>query len=445
MTDGPSAEQERPPTPVTFLPFPGSPKNLEAPEPPEGYDPKTTEFILKTYELCNLACTYCYMYELRDKSYLQQPAAMSYEVAEQAAVQIGEHAEEHDLENVKIIFHGGEPLLSYLLDRDYYRIVTRNFRDTLGDRADFNMQTNGTLIAKHPEVLDMLHETGIKIGISLDGDPETHDALRIKRDGSGSFADVAAGIRTFAEWNTEGGSKSALGLLSVINLQADPHKVYDTLTQAEFGAASFDLLFPLAHHSLLPPGYASDYDQPGASTPYADWLIPLYDRWAQEDAGRISIRLFRSIQRLAVGLSAKAEYVGNSFARNLTIEANGNMALPDSYRSIGDGAIALLDAKGQPMNVETHSIDEAAQHHKVVRYRLGKQALSATCQKCHIVNICGAGLQANRWRDGDSLEEGGNFDNPSVYSQDLMKLILHIRTSVWGQIKEVLAKAEAPT
>lgn len=442
MTEGQTINQVESGIPVTFIPFPGESGGSPPPEgfePPDDYDPSTKEFIVKVHERCNLACTYCYMYELRDQSYHDQPFSMSDEVIGLAAERIGAHADEHDLENVKVIFHGGEPLLNYLRDEEYFVRATDTFRDAVGDRADFNMQTNGTLIAERPEVLDMLYKAGIKIGISLDGDQATHDSLRIKRSGEGSFKEVDAGIRTFAEWNRKNGGKAALGLLSVINVGADPHEVYDTLTREEFGATSFDLLLPLAHHSMLPQGYGPGYDQPDAPTPYADWLIPLYDRWAKEDAGRISMRLFRSIQRLVVGRSAQAEYIGNSFARNLTIEANGDMVLPDSYRSIADGAIALADSKDNPLNVRGNSIDEAARHRKVVNYRLGKQALVSECQRCPITNICGAGLLANRWRDDPSSEDGGSFENPSVYSRDLMKLILHIKASMAADIKKALA------
>jgi uncharacterized protein len=419
------------------------PTDWPAGELPDDYDPTTTEVILKVQERCNLACKYCYMYELRDQSYLDQPFVMNDTVMRQAAERIGEHADAHDMDNVKVIFHGGEALLNYLSDHDYFTRAAAVLRDAIGsDRTDLNMQTNGTLIADHPEVLDMLHDAGIKIGISLDGDQATHDMLRIKRNGQGSFDEVVAGIRTIAEWNARHNNQMSLGLLSVINLQSDPHQVYDTLTQEAFGARAFDLLLPLAHHSALPPGYGPGYDQPNAPTPYADWLIPLYDRWEQQDVERISMRLFRSIKRLVFGRSAKAEYIGNSFAANLTIEANGAMGLADSYRVVEDGAAALLDNQGRHMNVRDYSIDQAASHRKVVNYRLGKSALAPDCKRCSIVNVCGAGLQANRWRDDPSLEDGGSFLNRSVYCPDLTKLILHIRQSLAEEVRRFRAEQQ---
>ncbi|MBO0800044.1 MAG: 4Fe-4S cluster-binding domain-containing protein, partial [Blastocatellia bacterium] len=70
------------------------------------------EFIVKVHSRCDLACDYCYMYEMADQSWRDQPRAMPVEIAEATARRIGEHASTHGLRDVTLILHGGEPLLA---------------------------------------------------------------------------------------------------------------------------------------------------------------------------------------------------------------------------------------------------------------------------------------------------------------------------------------------
>src|SRR5579859_7669049 len=70
------------------------------------------EFIVKVHSRCDLSCDYCYMYEMADQSWRDQPRVMSAEIADRTARRIGEHASAHGLPAVTLILHGGEPLLA---------------------------------------------------------------------------------------------------------------------------------------------------------------------------------------------------------------------------------------------------------------------------------------------------------------------------------------------
>src|SRR5579862_1919683 len=70
------------------------------------------EFIVKVHSRCDLACDYCYMYEMADQSWRDQPRVMSPEMVELTAYRIGEHARAHGLNHITLIVHGGEPLLA---------------------------------------------------------------------------------------------------------------------------------------------------------------------------------------------------------------------------------------------------------------------------------------------------------------------------------------------
>src|SRR5215469_12178212 len=70
------------------------------------------EFIVKVHSRCDLACDYCYMYEMADQSWRARPRRMSPEIAERTASRIAEHASAHNLRSIMLTLHGGEPLLA---------------------------------------------------------------------------------------------------------------------------------------------------------------------------------------------------------------------------------------------------------------------------------------------------------------------------------------------
>ncbi len=149
------------------------------------------QFIIKMHSRCNLACSYCYMYELADQSWRSRPPTMSSALVSVVAMRIAEHARVHNLDTVRIIFHGGEPLLrgaNLVID------ALDKIRDTIDARVhvDAWVQTNGTLLDE--KALDALEARSIRVGVSLDGDLAAHNrnrryadkrALRLRHQGEG--------------------------------------------------------------------------------------------------------------------------------------------------------------------------------------------------------------------------------------------------------------------
>ena len=79
----------------------------------DGWNPLPfREFIVKMHSRCDLSCDYCYVYDMADQSWREQPQVMSAETVDLTARRIGAHARSHDLDGVTLILHGGEPLLT---------------------------------------------------------------------------------------------------------------------------------------------------------------------------------------------------------------------------------------------------------------------------------------------------------------------------------------------
>ncbi len=368
------------------------------------------EFVVKIHSRCDLACDYCYMYELADQSWRDRPRRMQAEIARRTAVRIGEHARAHQVPGVALILHGGEPLLAGP------ELITELVRATLaaagpGIRVDFRVQTNG--VGLDDSYLRLFSDLGIQVGVSLDGAAESHDRHRRFASGRGSHAAVAAGLDRL----TRPAFRHLFsGLLCTIDLRNDPVATYKAL--AEFDPPQIDFLLPHGTWAAPPPGRVPD----ATAAPYADWLIEIFDHWYPSPGTRV--RLFEDIMRLLLGADTASELLGLSPVRIVVIETDGAIEVADNLK------VAYHAAPVTGLNVATSSLDEALLAPGVVARQLGSRSLSPQCRSCDVRRVCGAGLYAHRYRPGSG------FYNPSVYCPDLMKLIGHIRRTMQDHIDE---------
>jgi uncharacterized protein len=372
------------------------------------------EFVVKVHSRCDLACDYCYMYEMADQSWRDRPRRMSMETAQRTAMRIGEHVRSHQIPSVALIMHGGEPLLA---GHELIAELARATRAAVGSgvQVDVRVQTNG--VGLNDPYLRLFHELGVRVGVSLDGGAESHDRHRRFTSGRGSYAAVAAGLDRL----TRPAFRHLFsGLLCTIDLRNDPVATYKAL--AEFDPPKIDFLLPHGTWASAPPGRRPG----GADAPYADWLIAIFDHWYS--APGTGVRQFEDIMQLLLGGDSSNEMLGLSPTRIVVIETDGAIELADNLKVAYHGAgITGLDVARDPL-------DEALLMPGVVARQLGSRSLSTQCRACDIRRVCGAGLYAHRYRPGTG------FYNPSVYCPDLMKLIGHIRETMRADIDERLGK-----
>ncbi|HEX4222597.1 MAG TPA: FxsB family cyclophane-forming radical SAM/SPASM peptide maturase [Pseudonocardiaceae bacterium] len=366
------------------------------------------QFLVKVHSRCNLACDYCYVYELADQSWRRQPPVMSTETLTRTASRIAEHALAHDLAEVHVVLHGGEPLLA---GHGYFRALTDTFRVVAGSsvRLRFTMQSNGTLL--DTAFLDELLAAEVRVGISMDGEANEHDRHRAHRDGRGSSSAVDQAL---ARLNQPAYRSLFAGLLCVIDPRTDPLRTYTRLL--EFDPPEVDFLLPHGNWTTEPPHLGRP------ETPYADWLIALFDRWYDASRQETEIRLFTEIIRLLLGGASTIESIGLSPVALLVIETNGELEQSDALKSTVDGAART------GLNVFEHELDAALTHHGIQARHIGIDALGPTCRSCRQVQVCGGGLYAHRYR------AGAGFANPSVYCADLLRLIDHIQARITADI-----------
>ena len=370
------------------------------------------EFIVKVHSRCDLACDYCYMYEMADQSWRGQPRAMSPETAELSARRIGEHAQAHGLDRVTLILHGGEPLLA---GRDLITRLVTATRQAAGPRTivDACIQTNA--VGLSDAYLALFDELGVRVGVSIDGDAAAHDRHRRFASGRGSYPAVAAALERLRKI-----PHLYSGLLATIDLRNDPVRTYEAL--ADFEPPRIDFLLPHGTWMRPPPGRVPD----AAITPYADWLIAVFGHWYPNP--RIHVRLFEEIMHLLLGGASDSEVVGMAPARMVVIETDGSIAQEDTLRAAFDGAPAT------GLHVARHSLDTALGLPEIAARQIGERGLASECRACAIHRVCGGGLYSHRYR------EGTGFANPSVYCPDLMALIGHIRDRMAADIQSRLRR-----
>jgi uncharacterized protein len=361
------------------------------------------EFVLKVHSRCDLACDHCYVYEHADQSWRTRPKVIARETVAKAGERIAEHARQHGLPQVRIVLHGGEPLLA---GAPRLAWIARTLRATIEPvcQLDLRIHTNGVRLDE--EFCELFRAERIKVGISLDGDQAANDLHRRFADGRSSHAQV---VRAIGLLRQERYRQCYAGLLCTIDLRSDPAAVY--LALAGLDPPAVDFLLPHATWDVPPAGAVI------GRTPYADWLAAVFDAWTA-DGRRVRIRTFDSIIATTRGGASQTEALGLEASDLLVIEADGSLEQADSIKVAFDGAPAT------GLDVFAHPLNEAAAHPAIQARQQGLTGVSPICRRCPVVTSCGGGLYAHRYRSG------AGFDNPSVYCGDLEKIITHVRASL---------------
>jgi uncharacterized protein len=370
------------------------------------------DVVLKVHQLCNLACDYCYVYELADQSWRDRPAAMSPEVWGAALVKLADHVRRHGLSSVRVVLHGGEPLLygGARLGR-----LAGAVRAALPETCavELGLQTNGVRL--DPAMVQVLRQHGVRVGVSVDGVPADHDRHRRMPNGRGSFAAVARSLELLRR--PENRSAYA-GILCTVAPESDPIACYEQLLR--FEPPMIDFLLPHANWDAPPRRPA-----PG-DTAYADWLIAVFDVWYARSPP-VRIRLFDDVMQLVLGGFGRSEQVGISPSGVVVIESDGAIEQVDALKSAYQGACAT------GLDIRHDSLDTVLADPGIVARQIGVRALSPTCLDCELHPVCGGGHYAHRYR------RGAGFRQPSVYCADLTKFIRHVQARLAADIRQLVA------
>lgn len=139
---------------------------------------------------CNLACKYCFAGK---GEYDGPKGLMSFETGKRALDFLIEQSGTR--KNLEVDFFGGEPLMNWEVckklveyGREQEKIHNKNFR--------FTLTTNGLLI--NDDVIEFCNREMGNVVLSLDGRKATNDAMRVSRNGAGSYDLIIDKFKKFA-------------------------------------------------------------------------------------------------------------------------------------------------------------------------------------------------------------------------------------------------------
>ncbi len=143
---------------------------------------------LHVVEACNLRCPYCYVHK--------QPQTMTWEVGRQAVDRLVETAIRHRYGALKLKYAGGEPTLNFTLIEALHAYAVQRTANAKVKLEEV-LLTNGVGVTD--AMLDFVGRAGMRLMVSLDGGPETHDRLRARPDGGSTYAAVTDTVKRAME------------------------------------------------------------------------------------------------------------------------------------------------------------------------------------------------------------------------------------------------------
>lgn len=370
-------------------------------------------FVVKVVSRCNLNCSYCYMYNLQDGTWRGQPSVIKPEIVKALGEKISAHTKKHKLSSVHIILHGGEPLLMGI---PKFKSFVKTLRKQISPFSCpvFSIQSNGTLVTE--AWIEALNEMEVGIGLSVDGPKEFHDAFRRDHKDRGSFEEVIAAIRLL---QTHPKGKFVFSnVMAVVNTSIPPKDLFNFWKFLK--TPGFDLSLPHANHTHPPPMFEK-------GIPYGDWLIEFFDLWFDWNCPGKSVRYFENILRVMFGHPFSTDNIGGKPVGVVVVETNGGLEPTDAFKCCEEGITKI------GVNVLKDKFDDLYSFKMLQTLQQGSKELCDQCQACPALNICGGGYMPHRYR-----KENG-FDNPTVYCEDIFKLVHHIAGRVGKSLpKKVL-------
>jgi uncharacterized protein len=362
--------------------------------------PKITSFSFKVASKCNLNCSYCYVYNKGDNSWRGRSAVMSDQVFESAILKISQYCRLHSLSTVSIVFHGGEPLLAGLTKiTKWCRFARINLEPETSVR--FAIQTNGIMIDQN--WAELFRQESFNVGISLDGQKKINDNFRVDHKGRGTHDRVVQKIKFLTDFGVK------FGILSVVQFENDSIETHEHFTQ--LGASSIGYNLPHYTHDDVSPIF-----EKYGTTPCADYLLPVMDKWFSSGQDRVHVREFLNIARLVMGGQSTGDSLGNSPYGFIFIEADGEIEGLDILRTSGTNEYVTN------LNVLTNSFDDIAKFDSTTANLLsGSVPRPHSCNGCVEAETCSGGYFPHRFR------RGTNFENRSVWCEDIKILFSHMR------------------
>jgi len=324
---------------------------------------------------CNARCEYCFYLRVGNEVYRERRHRMSDEVLERLVSSfLGLR-----LPLTVFSWQGGEPTLMGL--EFYKRLVELQKQYGKGGQLVGNaLQTNGLVI--DAQWARFLEEYRFLVGLSLDGPAEIHNRYRGQ-----THHKVMRTARLLSERNV---AFSALCCVSQANARRGA-EVYRWFIENGFHALQF---IPIVETDPA-TGRLADFAVTGEE--YGRFLCDVFDEWAAEGWGKVSVRIFDAMLSRSVGAPVHYCPLGEQCDSYLVVEHNGDVYPCDFF--------VRPDLKLG--NIMEAALPTFFEHPKAKAFGAAKKAYGEECASCEHLTLCYGGCQKDRL-DGkrSSLCEG---------------------------------------
>lgn len=316
---------------------------------------------------CNLRCSYCY-YNETDQSI---GSVMSYELLEEFLVQYMK------LFNGRLIFiwFGGEPLLAGLSFFRKIIDIQMKFADKNQEIQNF-IQTNATLISH--KWASFLKQYKFRVGISLDGNEESHNQFRWTYNKKGSFEYVMRGLKILREYGIEPG---VIQTVTTENLKRSKEN-FDFFTRT-LGIKKWgmNIYNDIRHENKTMAGQSLTNNQ------LALFLIDQINFWLKKGDPDLEIREIEDRICAILGKIPRTCILNGSCAGYFCIERDGKIYPCD--KSSGRDELLLGDISKQ-------SLIEILNGTSRLVYAQKLTALPIECRSCQWQRVCNNGCTMQR-------------------------------------------------
>jgi uncharacterized protein len=303
----------------------------------------------------------------------------------------------------EIIWHGGEPLLAGI---DFYRKVIHLQKELsleMGIEAPIvnHLQTSGVLLSK--DWADFLRDNNFKVGVSIDGPSNVHNAHRRYSNGQGSYEDSMNGALLLKN------SGVSIGVGAVVTKDSliDPIGVFNFMCE-HFSVFDFSPCFTAVDAN-------GNWAQEITPLEYADFVLKVFDYWFNLDDPKIRIRTFRHYIEAALGHTPHTCSMASGCHKFLSVDGNGNVYPCGRLHGL---------PKLRFGTIIDQEFVEIQQRRDYKAYLEKANFQSEDCFNCKWQYACNNGCTASRYT------EGGNFLNKTPFCEATKVILEHISKKV---------------
>ena len=348
--------------------------------------------IVKLTVVCDIDCTYCYMFNQADRTFERMPARMSLPTAFRLLDRICDYHPRGEAEPFSIVLHGGEPML--WPDAGFAALLSQvGQRRAQGWKLDVAVQTN-LVQPIAPQLLALFREHRVSLGVSLDGPRALNDAARVDRLGRGTYERVMANVHRML---ADGDGALIGGFLSVANPSLPPQEFLAWVRSLP--VPRVDVLWPIEFNWRHPPWPLGASRAYAAAPRYGAWYAELFRAWWALDDPGITIRFFNNLLHVALGGLGHIDALVNDSYNMFVVNTDGSYEYPDYLRVAGDGSA------GTSFHIAMDGIAALAGDPLFARLLNLRAELPAKCSGCRHRLICGGGFLPGRSDAKDGIAQ----------------------------------------